>query len=167
MRLRQQNTNLVSQVRSLEVTSAPAVGSSISSLGGVALDGKPVRLDLAHRGDSTLLFIMSPSCPYCATTLPAWKSMTSIIGADNVVYVDVSGTITSAYLKGVGLESVPNIISLSPEEKLLHGFVATPTTVLIDKGGRVDTSWAGVLDEKELTTFNRALRSARQSMAPL
>ncbi len=157
--LHRRNAELEGQVQSLEASDAPSVGSHIGTLRGTSLDGKPMVLDLAHRAGPSLVMVMSPFCQYCAKTLPKWRDMLSLIGPENAVLADMTGALDQNYLRQSRLESVRNVLHIDPPEGLLHGFRVVPTTVLLDREGRVESSWAGVLDDEEATAFSRALRA--------
>jgi len=161
IQLHRRNAELNRQIDNLEASDAPVLGSHISVLAGTNLDGKAITLDLSHRNSSTLLFILSPSCAHCARTLPTWKAMMDVIGADHVVIGDLSGSLNRSYLKGAKMDSISNILHLNVEEGLLHGLRATPTPILLSKDGTVNLAWAGEMDGATVATFRRALLSTR------
>jgi hypothetical protein len=114
VQLHRGNDQLEVQLRSLEASSAPSVGLRFGVLRGVGLDGKPVVLDLAHRGSPTLIMVVSPFCQYCARTLPVWREMISGVNPQNAVVADTTGALDQAYLQRSGLASVGTVLHISP-----------------------------------------------------
>ena len=156
VRLHKQNDYLAKQIQVFEAGNAPPLGAHITSIRGKSVEGVPITLDLGHRQGATLLFITSPLCQFCAKTLPTWKTMTSEIGSDNVVYADTSGSLDESYLRNNNLQDVHNVVRINTVEGLLHGLRVTPTTILLDKTGAVQASWAGLMDSTKVREFERA-----------
>ncbi len=156
VRLHKQNDYLAKQIQVFEAGNAPPLGAHITSIRGKSVEGVPITLDLGHRQGATLLFITSPLCQFCAKTLPTWKTMTSEIGSDNVVYADTSGSLDESYLRNNNLQDVHNVVRINTVEGMLHGLPGTPTTCLHDKTGAEQASWAGLMDNTKVREFERA-----------
>ena len=151
--LRLHNANLSS-------ADGPVIGSHISTLQGSDLSKRPITLDLAHRNSPTLLLVFSPTCPYCRKNLPNWLNVLNDSPAANVVYVDLTGSVTPAYFSQTKLPLRGIPIHLLAEEGILHNLKVTPTTVVVDRNGIVKGSWAGVLSLSQQIELERLLKTS-------
>lgn len=129
---------------------APAVGQVLPILEGKRLDGSHVRID--HAGSkSTLLYVFSPSCVWCERNASAIKAIVSAAG-DRFEVVAVSPVPVSkdqAVEKGLAPASV--ITGISPSILQQAHFGATPTTLLVEPGGRISHVWAGAFSREAMS----------------
>ncbi|MEO7030613.1 MAG: hypothetical protein ABI147_14555 [Acidobacteriaceae bacterium] len=158
-RLRKTVTVLTTQLHSVQIAHGPAVGSHLLRLQGIDLTGKPRIFNFPEQNQPALLFVLAPKCTFCNRMLPVWKHLAEAISPDNVIYADVSETIDEAYLDSAGIVAAKNVIMLDQTEQMTHGFRGTPTTLVVDRSGKILRSWAGIMDEKQVEDFNRALLS--------
>jgi hypothetical protein len=162
VKLRKSTNALTEQLNSLEVSSAPSVGSHLSSLRGLGLDGRELSLDFTHRSKPTLLLLLSPHCRFCVKQFPDWDTLAKAEGPANVVYADLSGAMDSKYVSEKHIDPASKTISLSPDEGIMRGFHGTPTTILIDPSGKVTEAWAGVMNQ---ASFNEVMQQIQSSNA--
>jgi len=159
--LQKRNHLLSDQFRSLSTALGPPVGSKISVLGGTTISGQKVALDLLHRDKLTLLLILSPQCKYTQLNFPNWQDLLPLVSADQVVYVDLSGTADSTYLASRGIATTATVIRLDPEQRTLYSFSATPTTILLDAHATVKAVWPGLMRDEQVNEVRTLLSNPK------
>ena len=158
-KLQAQNNQLVAQYHALSITEGPPVGSKIPSLRGVSISGQAMTLDLSQRDSGTLLFVLSPTCPHCKANFHNWKNLLPLVPANQVVWVDVTGTADAAYLASVNLPTSANVIRLSEEDRARYDLFATPTTIWLGSHAVVKNEWAGELQDGDIKQLQSTLKS--------
>ncbi len=158
--LQRHNRRLVLQLQAMSAADGPTVGSHISILHGQSISHKEVEFNTSTNRKQTLLLVFSPSCPYCKRNLPSWQQILTHISGVDVVYLDLSGSITSTYLANSGLPQTFPLVTLAPEERLLYNLRVTPTTVLLNPSGGVQGKWVGVMSSTEIAELYHLLGHA-------
>jgi hypothetical protein len=160
--LQKENKQLAEQVSSMSAAEGPPVGSTIQILHGTDITGKNMTIDLGKQDHQTLLFALSPVCPYCKANFHNWRDLTSMVPADQVVWVDLTGKVDENYLRSVAIPLDANVIRLAPEERTLYSLSVTPITVLLGPHGVVRWAWPSVLSADKVHQL-RALIHAQTS----
>ena len=95
--------------------------------------------------DRALLVVLSTKCRFCTESASFYARLTEK-RFDNIVFVFAeSSSAGEEYLKGLDLwRPATRIARLNLTE---IGVTATPTLILLDRGGKVLDSWIGKLDE--------------------
>lgn len=125
-------------------------GDTVAAFDAVAAEGRRTRVayDDAAR---YLVLITSTKCQWCTKTLPVWKEIAAQAGEKGVRVVGISldgeGEMEKYKLEnGLNFEVVN--FPEDPSVQLSYKAYATPQTILVGRGGRVERVWAGALDEK-------------------
>lgn len=149
--LGKQKRDLVSQVETLrQAVREPQPGMFMPTFTTSTLDGRPVTVGSLPGEGRQVLFVYTTTCPYCLSTLPAWKRIATI--ADTI-------TRPRAEVLGVSLDSVdvtrryaerhalPYPTIFFPEDKLvsIYRAGAVPLTLVLDEHGRTIYSRLGEL----------------------
>ena len=130
----------------------PHAGLEVPAFTTSTLDGSRVTIGAAAAPTTRqVLFILRTTCPYCQATLPVWgriaDSLRRVATPRIELYaISLDGAdSTRAYVRTNHL-SYP--VLTFPERKLigLYRAVATPETVVLDGGGRVQYARTGLLD---------------------
>ncbi|HEX8696231.1 MAG TPA: TlpA disulfide reductase family protein [Longimicrobium sp.] len=149
--LGKQKRDLVSQVETLrQAIREPRPGMFMPTFNTSTLDGRPVTVGSLPAEGRQVLFVYTTTCPYCLSTIPAWKRIASI--ADTIQR-------PRAQVFGVSLDSVdvtrqyaerhalPYPTIRFPEDKLVAIYRAgsVPLTLVLDEHGRTIYSRLGEL----------------------
>lgn len=122
-------------------------GDAVPPLEGWSLAEDSIKLDYASGTTPTVLLFLSPSCRFCEELLPNWQNMIGTAQANGmrvtaVVRAEESRQAVAEYLKRWEVPSL-DIIFAPPETIAAYGFHATPITMVVDPGGRVQHNWIG------------------------
>jgi thiol-disulfide isomerase/thioredoxin len=134
----QQLTN--AQVEAAEIPT----GSTAPPFEATDLAGSHVTID-ASSDHPTLLFVFSPTCPYCEQIWPSWRRVIQNLRTTDisVVAVDWTGTVTAQYLK----EHVPTEVTVAARPQIdtvvSYRLRVTPQMILIQHG-TISAVWSGV-----------------------
>lgn len=160
--LQRRNHQLALENHALSAADGPTIGSRISTLHGQTVSHERVTINTLVNNQKILLLVFSPSCPYCKIKLPTWREILKGNSAVNVLYLDISGSVTGAYLSSSGLPQPRTfpLVTLNPEERILFDLRATPTTVLLDPKGVVLGKWVGVITQPEERDLNNLLNKS-------
>lgn len=158
-KLQVQNSQLEKQYHALSSTEGPPVGSNIASLHGKSIFGQEMTVDLSQSNSGTLLLILSPTCPHCKANFHNWKGILPLVPANQVVWVDVTGTANAAYLSSVAIPASAKVIRLDAQDRSRYNLFATPTTIWLGPHGVVKKEWAGELQTEDMTQLRNALQS--------
>lgn len=158
---------LAAGARTLDLTTnVLRPGDVVSAVTATDLGGLPYQLeynkDVRHR----LLLFFSPNCPYCDQQSPLWRDMLDKVDTTRFTVVGVvsdkeNKQLVSAHADGAGYfkTKTPLPILFFDDESLgTYKLTATPTTLLIDKDGRVERAWVGKWDESRATEVAAALK---------
>lgn len=128
-------------------------GMFVPTFQASTLTGEPVTVGASEGGGRQVLFVFTTICPYCRSTLPAWREITATLDTVTSVPVAVYGislSATDVTERYVEENRLPYPVLHFPEEKLAHIYRArsVPLTVVLDAEGRVIHSRLGELSER-------------------
>ena len=159
------NAALVVQNRELKASRQPAhallpaLGTKISKLDGVGLDGARVSVLFPADGAKTVLFVFSTTCRVCDLNWPAWQGIVDSLNhrSYRVVYANIHSSLSSAYLTERGVLGGILFADLDPHSVVALNLGLTPLTVLLGRDGAVEEVWAGLLEGDELAGVRETL----------
>ena len=154
--LRKDNSELRTQVKILRAVNAPLPGTPITKLQGYDDNGKAKDLDFTAQHKDSLLFVFSVDCPYTKSVLPQWKKLMRDSNA-NIVFVETSGEVKRQFFSDRGMAAPENLLIISPQTRSQNRLAAVPSTVLINRDGKVMESWIGDLDHNDIDEIHRAM----------
>ena len=137
----------------------PSVGSTFPNIHGVTQEKRALEVDLSHRSAPALLFVLSPSCPYCRVNFHNWRDLAARMSREQVVWIDITGSATDDYTNAEGIPKGATFLSVDDSTAAEHNFLATPTTVLVSPTGTVTWSWSGVLNPPQMNELMKRLSS--------
>ena len=155
--VRLQSNHLVPKPSHVSGNDGPLVGAKLVPLRGWSLAHNHIQVDLAHRTDNTVVFVLSPSCSYCRVNFHNWRDLEKLVQPHNIVWVDTTNAVTPLYLYSSAIPSKAIFISVDNDTAMKNRFSATPTTVVLDRTGTVQWSWSGVLNEPQMDELRRLL----------
>ncbi|HVL38058.1 MAG TPA: TlpA disulfide reductase family protein [Fimbriimonadaceae bacterium] len=150
-------TMIQTRPRTVEVGPPPPPGSrrSAPEIGGTLLDGRTWRAS-DHRGKVVLINYWATWCAPCRREAPVLNRLYRRLG-DQVVFVglavDSSERAVQGFVHSYSLQYPVGQASASVGLEL-H---AIPTTIMLDRAGRVAARVVGELDEPSLESLLRAL----------
>lgn len=120
---------------------APVEGGAPATIGELPAEGRQV------------LLIYTTTCPYCRSSIPAWKHLTAAVDTMTSIRATVWGVsldsvdVTRQYISRHGL---PYSTVRFPDEKVAAMYRAgtVPVTLVLDERGRTIYSRTGELKEK-------------------
>jgi peroxiredoxin len=157
--LGQQKRDLISQVEQTQLqlrraTTEPTRGMYMPAFQAAPLEGGAAATigELPAEGRQVLL-MYTTTCPYCLSSIPAWKQLTSAVDTMTSVRATVWGVsldsvdATRQYITKHGL---PYSTVRFPNDKVAAMYRAgtVPVTLVIDENGRTIYSRTGELKEK-------------------
>jgi peroxiredoxin len=121
--------------------SSLAKGDSVPPLEAHALDGKPVTL--SYGGKATVLYVFTPSCPWCRRNLPNVKQLFAARQAQfRFVGLALDDTKLAEYVAQHQLP-FPVYKGISGETMKRYRLGGVPQTIVIGEQGRILASWSG------------------------
>ena len=174
--LGQQKRDLINQVEKAqydlrEARTTPLRGMWMPAFQAPTLEGQPATIGEVP-GDSVgrqVLLMYTTTCPYCLSSIPAWKqikaaadTMTSVRAAVYGVSLD-SVNVTRDY---IAKHQLPYPTVRFPNEKLAGMYRAgtVPVTLVLDENGRAIYSRTGEL--KEPAAIDSVMQAIRWRPAP-
>jgi hypothetical protein len=139
-------------------TSSSPSHQLIRYVDGRTIEGKPILFDFEHQKNGTLLFVMSPSCPFCRINFHNWRSLLIPPVHTAVIWVDISDSATAEYRAVFGLNQKDAMVKISQDKNKLFPFWTTPTTALITPDGHVEWSHEGVLTSADVAWLKNKLK---------
>ena len=135
------------------------IGVVLPPLEGEDLSGNAVKVAAANPGHPTVLFVFSPTCQFCASNWPNWKSILSSEAQSGWRPVFVNTGIPSApdFQKSHGIDHYITLEKITPGTQLAYRFSATPETIILNSEGKAVQMWVGELPPKVVSGFSRAL----------
>jgi hypothetical protein len=143
----------------LDARQRPPVGLPFPSLHGLTPTGGRLDLDTSNLTTKVLVFVLSSNCEACEINWPTWERLASSDKQIRTLFVDLPGTATAEYLKRHHLTGETVLSGLDPRMQIGLNIRATPTTVILDKHGKIVHSWTGVLAKSDETEALRSLGS--------
>ena len=130
----------------------PYVGLWMPTFETTTLEGESVVIGRAEEDSRQVLFLFDTTCPFCLTSLPAWKNLSARLANVGEPVVHVYGISldpdaeTRLYVDGHGL-TFP--VLRFPEEKLRYLYRANgvPQVIVLDHEGQVIHTRPGELEE--------------------
>jgi peroxiredoxin len=128
----------------------PYAGMYVPTFQTSTLEGAPVTVGESPGAGRQVLFIFTTTCPYCQSTLPAWREIKSSLDTVRSVPVAVYGITLDSVPVSRGYAArnkLPFPVVRFPEDKLTAIYRAgtVPLTVVLDEEGRMIHSRLGEL----------------------
>lgn len=131
----------------------PYAGMYVPTFRAATLTGEPVTVGEAEGEGRQVLFFFTTTCPYCRSSLPAWKEITAKLDTVRSLPVSVYGVsldpadVTRRYAEE---HRLPFPVLRFPEEKLasIYRVRAVPVTAVLDAEGRMIHSRVGELRDR-------------------
>ena len=142
----------------VESTASPS-NEIIHTVDGHTIEGEPISFDFQRQKKHTLLFVMTPSCPFCRINFHNWRSLLASPVHIPVVWVDTSDSATENYRAVFGLDKEEKVIKISGTDNKSFPFWTTPTTALIKPDGHIEWSREGVLTSADVAWLKRRLNN--------
>jgi peroxiredoxin len=152
------NLFLAREVRKLRNTATLLAETRKLNLNDVAqpletvdLQGRPFSISYADSSLPTVLYIFTPDCHWCARNLENINGLAEQVkDRYRLIGISINGDGLGEYLAQNKL-NFPVYHSPSDASRLAYDMVATPTTIVISKEGRVVRIWSGAYgtDRKE------------------
>jgi hypothetical protein len=158
-----QNRQLKLQLSLPPPTLEAAPGVQVPDLHGLDLSGKPLEVLYGKDPRKVLVFVFSPTCAFCDENWPRWQEIMPALDPEAVrpVAVDITSTSNPLFLAKHQLAGVPVLVQVDPRATLSYRFHLTPQTILVDRTGRVEKVWTGVLNDSALAELKRLLGENR------
>ena len=128
-------------------------------LKGFDPDGKPVEVGYGKDPRKVLVLVFSPTCPFCDQNWPKWEQVISSLDRSVVrpVGVDVTSTAKAPFLSQHQLTGLPVFEKVDPRVMLNYRFQLTPQTILVDRAGKVEKVWTGVLNDSAVADLKHRI----------
>jgi hypothetical protein len=141
-----------------------AVGTQLRTLEVRTPDGNASTLQL-DGPVLTVLYLMSPNCPWCSRNIPALRALVSR-SSPQFRFLGVSSIpLTSEQAASMVDYPVHIAGSVSLEERRRYGFSSTPQTIVV-RNGIVTASWAGAYVSKVRDQIEGYFRVRLPSILP-
>jgi peroxiredoxin len=172
--LGQQKRDLIRQVEKArydlrEARTMPTRGMWMPAFQAATLEGQPATIGEVQGEGRQVLLMYTTTCPYCLSSIPAWKrikaatdTMTSVRAAVYGVSLD-SVNVTRSY---IAKHQLPYPTVRFPNEKLAGMYRAgtVPVTMVLDERGRTIYSRTGEL--KSPAAIDSVMQAIRWRPAP-
>lgn len=134
-------------------------GTQMPDLQGFDPDGKPVELHYGKDQRQVLVFVFSPTCPFCEQNWPKWEQVIASLDPSRVrpAGVDVSSTATDNFISRHRMAAMPVFVKVDPAVRMSYRFQLTPQTILLDSAGKVEKVWTGVLNDSSMAELKQHL----------
>jgi peroxiredoxin len=164
--LLRQNRQLKAQLSLPPPTLEAAAGSQMPDLRGFDPDGKPVEVEYGKDPRKVLVLVFSPTCPFCDQNWPKWEQVISSVDRSMVrpVGVDVTSTATAPFLSQHQLTGLPVFLKVEPKVTVNYHFQLTPQTILVDRAGKVEKVWTGVMTDSAVTDLKQRIGGSKTAM---
>ena len=107
------------------------------------LSGRRVMIDFGSTEKSTVLYVFTPSCAWCARNSQNLAALAKQIpGSYRLVGLSLSGSGLGSFVKAHGI-SFPVYQDPSPDVIATYHLGPTPETLVIAPGGRLSVTWTG------------------------
>ena len=155
----QQNRRLKAQLSLPPPTLEAAAGVQVPNLRGLDTGGKPLEVLYGKDARKVLVFVFSPTCAFCDENWSNWQQIISGLDHQAVrpVAVDVSSTVDPLFLAKHQLADVPVLVQVDPRATLSYHFQLTPQTILVDRTGKVEKVWTGILNDSAVAELKQLL----------
>lgn len=142
-------------------------GKEAPQFAGKLTTGKNFNLASAAKEKPVLVYFISTSCPVTAEATKFYDRLAKAFAKDGVTVVGVVNDGKEGYDAWQKIHKVSFGSLLDPEYKVIGAFgvYASPTTILIAPGGKVDKVWIGY-GQKELKAANEGIAEMLRKPAP-
>jgi hypothetical protein len=161
--LLRQNRQLKAQISLPPPSLEAAVGAQVIDLKGFDPAGKPVEVLYGQDPRKVLVLVFSPTCPFCDQNWPKWGQVISSLDRSVVrpVGVDVTSTATPPFISQHQLSGLPVFVKLDPRAMVNYRFQLTPQTILVDRFGKVEKVWTGVLNDSAVADLEQRMGGSK------
>ncbi|MBZ5508732.1 MAG: redoxin domain-containing protein [Acidobacteriia bacterium] len=161
-----QNRQLKAQLSLPPPTLEAAAGTQMPDLRGFDPDGKPVEVLYGKDPRKVLVLVFSPTCAFCEQNWPKWEQVISSLDRSVVrpVGVDVTSTSTAPFLSQHQLTGLPVFLKVDPQAVVNYRFQLTPQTILVDRAGKVEKVWTGVLNDSAVADLKQRLADSKTAV---
>ncbi|MDP9348514.1 MAG: TlpA family protein disulfide reductase [Gemmatimonadota bacterium] len=150
LRVRDQNERYA---RLYDRATRPYAGMWVPTFRAATLAGDSVTIGETPEGRRQVLFFFTTICPYCKSSLPAWKELAATLDTLTTPKVEVYGVsldsvdVTREYAVE---HELPYPVLFFPEEKLSRIYRAgtVPLTAVLDEQGRMVHARLGEISER-------------------
>lgn len=119
------------------------VGTAVPPIAAKRLDGQPGVISYQGAGQSTVLYIFTPPCSWCARNMENLKALLDKEkGQYRFIGLSLSEETLADYIAKNDLK-FPVYSSLSPETLKTYRLGSTPQTIVISPEGKVLQDWVG------------------------
>ena len=141
-------------------------GELVTSIAGSDFDGRAYELNYGKDKRKHLLLYFSPSCSYCVQQAPLWRDALNKVDSSRIEVLglvsdqqDKKTVFTHAEELGYFKTRTPlPLLFVSNESLARYKLIATPTTLLVSDGGKVEHVWVGKWDENKTNEVAMALK---------
>lgn len=160
--LTKQNKELKETVKSLSKASEIQHGVSLPPLKGIDENGNQASVEYGKGDKHTLLLIFSPTCGVCKDNMGNWHSIIDgnkdklrIIG---VTFNSANPAEAKEFINQYRMSAI-DIIDAEAQSVLNYKLKYVPQTILIDRSGRVEMVWTGLLNKQSLEEIHNKLNA--------
>jgi len=152
-----QNRELKNQMSLPQAALEAAPGTQVPDLKGYDVDKKALALAYGQDPRKVLVLVFSPTCHFCDENWPRWRQLVPELDPDAVrpIEVDVTSTTTADFASQHQLGDVPVIVQVDPAARIGYRFQLTPQTILVDRHGKVEKVWSGVLNDSAMAEIKQ------------
>jgi hypothetical protein len=121
-----------------------STGSGVQAVPISAKDPSGASAQIEFSGPvPTIVYVFSPQCGWCERNWPGVRALAEQVrGPYRVVALSLASRGLAAQSEGLGL-SFPVYSDPSPESQSAYRMGATPQTLVVSAGGRVERVWVG------------------------
>jgi thiol-disulfide isomerase/thioredoxin len=154
-----QNRQLKSQLSVPSPNLEVAHGTQMPDLKGFDAAGKPLDVQYGKDSRKVLVLVYSPVCGFCEQNWPKWDQLISGLdrGAVRLVAVDVTATTKQPFIVQHKMADLPVFVQIDPRDTLDYRFHLTPQTILLDRDGKVEKEWTGVLNDSSVSELKQLI----------
>lgn len=133
-------------------------GKPAPQFSGKLTTGKQFDLTAAAKAKPVLVFFISTTCPVTAEATKYYDRISKAYAKEGVTVVGVVNDGAEGYNAWQKIHKTSFGSLLDPEYKVIsaYGVYASPTTILVAPGGKVEKVWIGY-GQKELKAANEAI----------
>jgi hypothetical protein len=157
------NRELVTAYQELRTQIQVPKGITLPPLRGATFDGRETTIRFGGDARRTVVFVFSPACPACEDNWRHWSSVIEKADPSRVrlVAVDLTGLARPDYIRAHSLDRTTLLRHIDPAGIVAYRLRLTPTTLMVDRNGKVEESWLGELDSESVKRIVEAARETR------
>ena len=136
-------------------------------LRGFDATGRPLEVLYGKDNRKVLVLVFSPTCAFCDENWPKWQQVISALDQSAVrpVAVDVTATASTVFVSQHKLAELPVFVKVDPLATVNYRFQLTPQTILVDRSGKVEKVWTGVLNDSALAELKTRLGEGKAGLS--